>query len=414
MTETSQAVATLRPEWQLLLATARVSLEPDRADRVRALLRQPLDWPWLLDMAAGHATTALLARHLTQAAPNAVPADVLSSLRDWSHDNACRNLYMTGELFRTLSLFAARGVRVVPFKGPTLAAQVYGNLVLRRFVDLDLLVAPADLPRARALLAELGYHSLLSLAPAEEDAYLATVGQMPFVNEGETCMVELHARIAPRDFHFPLGLASLWPRLGSVSLMGREVCTLSGEDLLLVLCAHGAKHGWRCLGWVCDVAELLRTGHALDWPAVHAEARGLHCERLLLLGLLLAHDVLQAPVPQRLLRRARAAATVRALAAAVIRRLPHDGGVPALGLRNALFQLRARERLRDGVRYALSLALTPTVADWTAVRAPASLSFVHYLLRPLRLAGKYGQLLWRSRRPTGPDAAPQPCSSRPS
>jgi hypothetical protein len=69
-----------------------------------------------------------------------------------------------------------------------------------------------------------------------------------------------------------------------------------------------------------------------------------------------------------------------------------DGGGPA-GFRNALFHLRARERLADGLRYALSLALTPTVADWTTVRMPRGLSFVHYLWRPVRLVGKYGRHL---------------------
>jgi hypothetical protein len=67
-------------------------------------------------------------------------------------------------------------------------------------------------------------------------------------------------------------------------------------------------------------------------------------------------------------------------------------GRPA-GLGDALFQLRARERLGDGLRYALSLALAPTVADWASVWLPGQLSFLYYLVRPARLAAKYGRLL---------------------
>ena len=33
---------------------------------------------------------------------------------------------------------------------------------------------------------------------------------------------------------------------------------LSLENLLLVRCAHGSKHLWERLGWICDVAELIR------------------------------------------------------------------------------------------------------------------------------------------------------------
>jgi hypothetical protein len=57
------------------------------------------------------------------------------------------------------------------------------------------------------------------------------------------------------------------------------------------------------------------------------------------------------------------------------------------------FYLRARERLRDGARYGLSLALAPTVADWTTWPLAPPLTPLYYLLRPLRLACKHGRNL---------------------
>jgi hypothetical protein len=399
MKETPPAVSGLRPEARLLLCCARTSLSPALAGQLGELVRAGLDWPRLLRLAQDHGTAPLLYWHLNRVAPDAVPAPTRDAFREWFYDNARHNLLLTGELLRLLSLFTAHGVRALPFKGPTLAAFAYGNLALRQFLDLDLLVAPADLRRARELLAAEGYRSGLPLAPAREEDYLATIGQMPFVREGRTCMVELHARIAPRDFHFPLGLGRLWPRLRPVSLNGRDVLALAGEDLLLVLCMHGAKHLWSCLGWVCDVAELLRVHPGMDWPAVAAQARLVRCERILGLGLLLAHDLLQGPVPEELVRQARSVAAVRGLAAEVRRRLFRESDGRLEGLHNAIFQLRARERLGDGLRYALSLALTPTVADWTGFPLPAGLSFLYPLLRPARLAGKYGRRLLRRDRP---------------
>jgi hypothetical protein len=44
----------------------------------------------------------------------------------------------------------------------------------------------------------------------------------------------------------------------------------------------------------------------------------------------------------------------------------------------------------------------PTVADWTALRVPGSFSFLYYLLRPVRLAGKYGRLAFRRPGPPHP------------
>jgi hypothetical protein len=381
-----------RPEAELLLRCARVEMDTPTAGQVRALLRHDLDWPYLLRAAVAHGTAPLLYWHLNRLASDAGPAPARNRLRQWFHDNARHNLLLTGELLRLLRLFAADGIRAIPFKGPTLAACAHGNLALRQFNDLDLLLCPADLPRARELLTTAAYRPGLPLPPAQEDAHLASIGQVPFVGVDGRCPVELHARIAPRDFHFPLDLERLWPRLRALSLGGQEVRALAGEDLLVVLCAHGAKHRWACLGWVCDVAEVLRTHQAMSWPEVADVARSVRCERILGLGLLLAHDLLGAPVPEEFVRRARAVPAVRALAARVGRQMFRDEGDRAGGLDNALFQLRARERLRDGLRYALSLALTPTVADWERRRAPASLPFLYHLLRPVRLAAKYGRL----------------------
>jgi hypothetical protein len=395
MSRTPEAPPGARPEAELLLRLARVALDGAAAERVRALPRHDLDWGYLLRAAGAHGTAPLLYWHLDRVAPDAVPAPALDSLRQRVLDNARHNLLLTAELLELLRVFAAHGVRAIPFKGPTLAALAYGNLALRQFGDLDLLLCRTDLPRARGLLAAEGYRSDLRLAPAQEEAYLTSIGQMPFVKEGQGILVELHAAIMPRDFHFPFGLERLWPRLRPVSLAGREVHAPAAEDLLLVLCAHGTKHAWACLGWVCDVAELLRANPEMNWPAVVAGARSLRCERILALGLLLAHDLLQAPVPAGLVRRARSSPAARGLAAQVGRQAFREADGRPGGLRDALFQLQARERLGDGLRYAISLALAPTVADWTSVRLPGPLSFLYHLVRPARLAKKYGRLALR-------------------
>jgi hypothetical protein len=397
MSRTPEAPPGIRPEAELLLRLARVAPDDATTERVRSLLRGELDWAHLLRVAEMHGTAPLVYWHLDRVAPQSVPAHALDSLRQRFLDNARHNLRLTAELLELLRLFAAHGVRAVPFKGPTLAAIAYGNLALRQFNDLDLLLAPADLTRGRALLAAAGYRSGLPLAPAQEAAYLTSIGQMPFVKEGAGILVELHATIMPRDFRFPLGLARLWPRLRPMSLAGREVYAPCGEDLLLILCAHGAKHAWVCLGWVCDVAELLRASPAMDWPAVTGMARALRCERTLWLGLLLAHDLLQAPVPAELVRRARSSPAVRWLSAQVRRQVFRAARGRWGSLSDALFQLYARERMGDGLRYAVSLALAPTVADWTGARLPGCLAFLYYLVRPGRLAAKYGRLALRRR-----------------
>jgi hypothetical protein len=66
----------------------------------------------------------------------------------------------------------------------------------------------------------------------------------------------------------------------------------------VILCVHGTKHVWERLGWICDVAELIRAHPAMDWQRVMALAKSSKSLRMVQLGLFLAHTVLQAELPE--------------------------------------------------------------------------------------------------------------------
>ncbi|GAG91885.1 unnamed protein product, partial [marine sediment metagenome] len=82
----------------------------------------------------------LLYQSLKKTCPEAVPDDTLEQLRAYFLTNAKRNLFLTGKLLRLLELLKDNGILAVPFKGPVLAESVYGDLSLRQFADLDILV----------------------------------------------------------------------------------------------------------------------------------------------------------------------------------------------------------------------------------------------------------------------------------
>src|SRR5207302_7084054 len=124
--------------------------------------------------------------------------------------------------------------------------------------------------------------------------------------------------------------------------------------------------------------------------------RGAGAERILLLGLRLANELLDAPLHPDLAGRVMADSSLAPLLAQIRADLFNDPG-PALSiLRSALFHLRARERWSDRLLYVVRLAASPNVDDWSLVPLPAALSFLYLPLRAVRLAAKYG--LRRGRR----------------
>ncbi len=321
-----------RPEDELLLYCARTYRGSEESARISALAWEGVDWEYLIRIAHVHGMAPLLYWHLDSACPEAVPESTLDRLRSHFRTNSVRNLFLTGELLRILKAFGGHGIAAVPYKGPALAASVYGNLALRQFIDLDIMVHRHDVPKAEELLASLGYRPRYHLTRVQKAAFLRSQCEHLFTREDGKSVVELHWEITERHLSFPLDTERLWERLEQVPLGGEIVSTFSPEDTLLILCTHGSKHLWERLGWICDVAELIRARREdMGWERVMAQAGELGGERMLLLGLFLANDLLGAALPDGVLGRIHADPAVKALAGRITEQLfREEDGPPGL------------------------------------------------------------------------------------
>src|SRR5438309_1209212 len=131
------------------------------------------------------------------------------------------------------------------------------------------------------------------------------------------------------------------------------------------------------------------------WPT--ATDPGPGAPRMVLLALRLARDLLDAPLPDTVARRAEADGAVARLAAQVQSALfRHTPGPPRDRAELSPFHLRAQERWRDRLRYCARVALTPTPGDWAWLRLPDALYALYYVVRPIRLAVTYGARLIKS------------------
>lgn len=394
---TATTTTKLRPEAELLLRCAQTRDEAERDERIRALIQKGIDWTYLLRTASMHGTLPLLYWQLNAVCAEAVPEDIMQELRNHFHANGRRNLFLTGELLKLLGALEAQAVPAIPYKGPTLAIDVYENLALREFGDLDILVHKRDVTKARGILNSIGYQQQEQLAGAQEEAFLRSQCEYIFASETGS-VVELHWAIVPRKISFSFDTEDLWTRLERITLGGATVPIFSPEDMLLILCVHGSKHRWRRLTWICDVAELIRAHRDLKWQQIMERAGALGGERMLLLGLFLANDLLRMDLPDHVLRRVKSDRSVNDLAGLVTDQLfREDEGVSGL-LDESSFRplyLGMRERLSDKIRYCLHTAMSQTTEDWELVPLPRYLFPLYYLLRLIRLTGKYGRRLFR-------------------
>jgi hypothetical protein len=342
------------------------------------------DWEYVARLARRHAVVPLVYRALQTFARGAAPEPVRKALSETYRSNAARNVLLAGELLRVSKLFESGGVSALAYKGPALAVAAYGDLSLRRFVDLDVIVRARDLGRASQLLRDSGY-AAQGLSAGQESALARTQHAVSYSRDGGRLVVELHRDVSAKDFADVTLDEGAWGRAARVAVLNGSVNAPAAEDLLLALCVHGTKHLWERLAWVCDVAGLVNSNPGLDWPAVFGRASAARVERMLLVGLTLARGLAGTRLPEDVLPKVEKDGAAARLASEAARRM-FDGAEyrPAGFLRNVGFNLRARGRARERLRY-FRFILTPTGGDLASIRLPARLGFVYYLLRPFRL-----------------------------
>lgn len=379
-----QVRAGVRPEIELFLCCARPRTDEAIVARLGQLLDGALDWEYIARFAESHGLIPLLYQHLHAHAAEKVPPAVNATLRDQFLRISALNVYLSGELRRLLKLFAANEIDAIPYKGPALAAHAYGNIALRHFGDLDIIVRQRDVPRVMELLLAEGYALYPPLNGVQQTLMLRTQCNLPFTRDAHRLIVEIHWRVSARLFSSPLDEESLWKNSRHDTFEGMRIKTLAPEDLLLSLSVHGAKHLWERLSWIADIARLVEVDLDLNWEELLERARRTGTERMLLLGLYVAHDLLGANLPAHVEAKFETDEEIAPLAGQIYSRLFAEGNEAGGMSGYFMFQLKARRRLRDKFNYC-RYVISPTEEDLTLVKLPAPLSFVYYLLRPLRM-----------------------------
>jgi len=380
------AVPPSSPEAELLLACARVSTDDATAAQINETLKRGIDWERSTKRAQRHGMLPLLYWNLRRFSSADIPAEALSKLRSYFNENVRRNLFLTRELLSLLNLLESNRIPAVPYKGPVLAQMAYQNLALRDIRDLDIFIRGEDFPKAMRALHSRGYRSATQLDSERAIRACRAREYAHTMVHDKGSIVELHWAITPKFLPFSLDNA-LWERLEPMAFAGTTVLNFAKEDLVLILCVHGAKHMWERLEWICCLAQLIRNYPEIDWTLAIERAEAQGGAGMLLLGLLLAHELFEVSLTDEVRQRIQAPTLTR-LGAQVRDRLFRDEDGPDEFLEESMFHFPIRERTIDRLRYSLHFVLrrlAPNVEDRAFLPLPRSLFFFYYAIRPLRL-----------------------------
>ena len=380
--------STLPPELKLVLLCIRQQVTEKVQEDIYMLTAGPMDWDLFMHLTVRHRVYPLAYRYLSMCNHSVVPHKVINILRQKSRENMSKSLQMTGELVKVLRGMEDKGIHAVVLKGLPLAYKLYGNVAVRPSRDLDILVWPADVEKARKVLEEQGYnrkHPSFIETPARLRIWMKAQHHFAYWHQEKEIYVELHWRLGHQGVEIPL--TAVKNSLTQVKIAGQLICVPKTEELLLFLVMHGAGHAWFRLRWICDIAMILRQ-EGFCWERLYGLAGRLGVTTLLNHAVILARNLLEATVPDNIAAAAEKDCKAQKwalMAIPFIFVVNFDFAHLRISMPMYYHYKRYEYSIKDGWRSKLAYLcsrFSPEERDIEQIVLPAYLYFIYYLIRP--------------------------------
>jgi hypothetical protein len=374
-------------EIKLILAATRIALSSDIILNIRKCASQVSDWQDVLRAATLHGIAPLLYTNLKRTCPDLITNDVMNQLKGMYVSNATKNLSVSVNLLKILNIMMVNDILAIPFKGPLLAEKVYGNVCLRQYSDLDILVKEQDVSKAQDLLIKNGYVPEFKLSGGKGKKYQQVENSISFFHPKGGPPIDLHWEMTGRYLLKPIEIEAFEGKLQYSYFLNQKVLSMPDDIMLIYLCIHGTSHCWERLEWLCCFAEMVRKRGGKDLFKIIELAGELGCKRILYLGFYLGYSLFGVALPVK-----------------VLENIAGDRGVVKYGKklkqiifgqktdsiddakwRFAALHIQIRDTYIDRVKYAVFLYTMPTIKEWVKCPLPSWLTPLYRVIRPLRL-----------------------------
>lgn len=281
------------PEIIVLLHVCTVELTETKKSQLALFLTQyQLNWERLYTLAGWHRLTPFLYQML-QDIPD-IPENFLEKLRNECRISATDTLLKQHEYHQVAELLSGHGIDHITYKGVYLAEKFYPSGSLRICGDIDILVGPADAPKAIRLLQSHQYH-LNQLHSKywghNEYSLLDDLPEVslfkPFFGNGNQFDIDLHWSIVCFNKHYKSFTLSDFQAHSDFS---------AELQVLLLVTHHGVTDVWQRIFYINDLYFLLKD-KTIDWAWLLQQLQLYGLERTFLVGLHWCRQIWDLPLP---------------------------------------------------------------------------------------------------------------------
>jgi hypothetical protein len=313
---------------------------------------------------------------------------VLGRLNELHLQAAQRALAQTAHLLRLVDYLGEHGVTAMPIKGPVWGERLYGDLTLRHWQDLDIIVPFDQASAAHALLLQAGYRCESEFAERFLMRPARGLGELLYSNTRDGVLVDLQWHLGVGHTTAALTGATLAARAEALSLLGHTIPMSSTSDMLVLSCLHGGRHRWDRIELLLGLAVQVRSMPAEDWPALLETARDAGHLRRVVIAVAHACHVFSLPVPTEvtsvLAKDPMARAFVASLGPDTLLERLHGDRRQHVAL--LLWMLATEDSLASCLAHTAVRAVSPGPSEWSLVSLPSWGEWLYWPMRPLRLA----------------------------
>lgn len=247
---------------------------------------------------------------------------------------AADGLRMAVESGRLHQLLARASLPHLFLKGQPLGKLAWGDALIKRQADIDLLVAPSAIQKVAPLLDQLGYVQEVPDPSVDPADWHRRSKESSWRND-DGVMLDLHSRVADHPALLPHVSATIPPAMVEVT-SGIILPTLPANLLLPYLAVHGCSSAWFRLKWLAEFAALVHATPPAALDELAERAPRLGAGRTVVAALALSHRLFGTRVPEGLWFDRGAARLVRiSLAQIADEREPTGRRLGTLGIHRA-------------------------------------------------------------------------------
>lgn len=366
-------------EIDIILSAIREKVNPD--EKIFTEDKTRINWDKLRTLAINHGVLPIVYKYLKKIKKGIVPQDELARFKSVYLQIIKFNLIQSNNLLKVLKLLEEKNINVIPFKGPVLSLQVYGDFCFRISEDLDILIEPEDLSSIYDSMESAGYRSSFPLSGKKKKIWKKD--GRDFVFSGSKSFFDFHLRLT--QGHSSFGISRDEMREDNfVTIMGHKIRTLSPENTILAMCIHYTKERWNSIKMISDLSYFLYSHSEPDWDKLIQRAKKMGVLKMVLTGFSLLKELMDEKFPEKVEKKISKYPTVKKQSEKYIKAL-FSGKSKEETFSRITSIANSLDSPQHSLRFIFYFLLSPTPEDFRVINLPEFLYPFYYLLRPLRL-----------------------------